>query len=239
MSQSRNINPNLNGEYIDLLELMYALLHHIVLIIVVGVVFAAGAFVYTSKFVPKKYAAEATMIVNSGATDYVPYMTNDQINTATKLVDTYSVIIRSGRVMNTVKENLGMQNTFGSLITGVTVKSVEGTQVMKITVTGYDANAALEVCREITKVAPDIIVDTMEASSVKLITEAYTNGNSIYPNVQKNTMMGGMLGMMLVCGIVVLKTILDTKIQTEDDVKKYDVPVVGMIPIYAHEEKRK
>ena len=61
------------------------------------------------------------MIVNTRQ-DTTSNVTSDQINSATKLVSTYSIIIKSDTVLQQVIDNLGLSLTYEKLAERVTVK---------------------------------------------------------------------------------------------------------------------
>ena len=172
------------------------------------------------------------MIVNTRQ-DVTSNVTSDQINSATKLVATYSIIIKSDTVLQQVIENLGLGMTYSELNSRVSVQAVDDTQVMKITVNSTSPEWAQTVCDEILAVSPDIIKEAVEAGSVKVISKASLNLNPISPNIKKNTALGAMVGLVLALGIIVLQVLLDNKINTEEDVTKYlDMTVLGVIPQY-------
>ena len=80
-----------------------------------------------------KYDSSALMIVNTRQ-DVNANVTSDQINSATKLVSTYSIIIKSDTVLQQVIDNLGLNLTYAKLNKRVTVAAVYDTQDMKLTV---------------------------------------------------------------------------------------------------------
>lgn len=104
---------------------------------------------------------------------------------------------------------------------------------MKITVRSNNPEWARQVCDGITAVSPDVILEAVEAGSVKVISQASYSDVPVSPNIKKNTMLGAMVGLVLCLGVILLQVILDNKINTEEDVAKYlDMTVVGVIPVY-------
>ena len=171
--------------------------------------------------------------------DITSNVTSDQINSATKLVSTYSIIIKSDTVLQQVIDNLGLSLTYQQLASRVTVSAVDDTQVMKVTVKSDNPEWARQVCEQITVVSPDVILESVEAGSVKVISNAAINPTPVSPNVGRNTMLGGVLGLVISVGIILLTVLLDNKIHTEDDVAKYlDLAVVGVIPEYQGGKKK-
>ena len=172
------------------------------------------------------------MIVNTRQ-DTTSTVTIDQINSATKLVSTYSIIIKSDTVLQQVIDDLGLSLSYSDLKGRVTVSAVDDTQVMKITVRSNNPEWARQVCDGITAVSPDVILEAVEAGSVKVISQASYSDVPVSPNIKKNTMLGAMVGLVLCLGVILLQVILDNKINTEEDVAKYlDMTVVGVIPVY-------
>ena len=207
-NQNNPNNPNLNNvETIDLLELFYEILRHIWVILAVTLVTGAATFFGVKTFVTPQYESCALMIVNTRQDSSVN-VTSDQINSAVKLVDTYSIIIKSRTVLQQVIDDLNLVIDYDSLYDRVTVSDVDTTQVIKIAVQ-----------------------DPNPAGSVKVIESASLPGKPVSPRTLRTTAMGMMLAMVVCVGIVVLRMLLNNKINTEEDVEKYlGLPVLGVIP---------
>ena len=219
-------------ETIDLLEVLNAVRQHLLAVILTTVILAGVGFGVSKFLITPQYEASALMIVNTRQ-DTTSNVTSDQINSATKLVSTYSIIIKSDTVLQQVIDNLGLSLTYEKLAERVTVSAVDDTQVMKITVKSDNPEWARQVCEQITVVSPDVILESVEAGSVKVISSAAVNPTPVSPNVGRNTMLGGVLGLVISVGIILLAVLLDNKIHTEDDIAKYlDLAVVGVIPEY-------
>lgn len=223
---------NEENEVIDLTEILSAVRQHLLELIFVTLVAALVGFTASKFLVIPKYDSSALMIVNTRQ-DVNANVTSDQINSATKLVSTYSIIIKSDTVLQQVIDNLGLNLTYAKLNKRVTVAAVDDTQVMKITVQSDSPEWARQVCEQIITVAPDVIKEAVEAGSVKVISNPSLATEPVSPNIMKNTMLAAAVGFVLVIGIIVLQVLLDNKINTEEDVTKYlDMTVLGVIPQY-------
>lgn len=223
---------NEENEVIDLTEILSAVRQHLLELIFVTLVAALVGFTASKFLMNPKYDSSALMIVNTRQ-DVNANVTSDQINSATKLVSTYSIIIKSGTVLQQVIDNLGLNLTYAKLNKRVTVAAVDDTQVMKITVQSDSPEWARQVCEQIITVAPDVIKEAVEAGSVKVISNPSLATEPVSPNIMKNTMLAAAVGFVLVIGIIVLQVLLDNKINTEEDVTKYlDMTVLGVIPQY-------
>lgn len=225
-------------ETIDLLEVLNAVRQHILAIILTTLVLAAAGFGVSKFLMTPMYQASALMIVNTRQ-DITSNVTSDQINSATKLVSTYSIILKSDTVLNQVIENLGLSLDYQQLANRVTVSAVDDTQVMKVTVTSDNPEWARQVCEQITQISPDVILEAVEAGSVKVISKASISPEPVSPNVSRNTARGAVAGLVISVGIVFLMVLLDNKINNEEDVSKYlDLTVVGVIPEYEGGKKK-
>ena len=223
---------NEENEVIDLTEILSAVRQHLLELIFVTLAAALVGFMASKFLMTPKYDSSALMIVNTRQ-DVNANVTSDQINSATKLVSTYSIIIKSDTVLQQVIDNLGLNLTYAQLNKRVTVAAVDDTQVMKITVQSDSPEWARQVCEQIITMAPDVIKEAVEAGSVKVISNPSLATEPVSPNIMKNTMLAAAVGFVLVIGIIVLQVLLDNKINTEEDVTKYlDMTVLGVIPQY-------
>ncbi len=108
---------NLNTEYqqeeeiISLTELFSLLKRHFLKIAGAGLVCAILGFTVTQFIIKPVYEARAKMIVNTRQ-NQTGIVTNDQINSAKNLVDTYAVIIRSRAILQPIIDNFDMNPEF-------------------------------------------------------------------------------------------------------------------------------
>ena len=232
------MEENQDYETIDLLELLGVLRQHILALLLTTVLAALAGFLVSSFVLTPQYQASALMIVNTQQ-DSAAIVTSDQLTSASRLVSTYSIIVKSDTVLNQVIANLGLNMTYETLASKVEVSAVDETQVMEITVTDPNPDGARQVCEQITQVAPDAILTAVEAGSVKVISAASVDPDPVSPNIPRNTAIAGVLGLVVCVGILFLRVLLDNKINTEDDVTKHlGLTVIGVIPNYENGGKR-
>ena len=216
---------------IDLLELAKAVWKRIWLVIILGVVCAVIGFLYTEMMVTPQYEADVTLIVNSRM-DTTANVTNDQITSAQKLVDTYAVIIKSNTVLDEVINELGLDMKYDTLVKKVSVSAVNSTQIMKISVQDPSPTQAYQIAKAISQIAPGIIVDIVEAGSCKVVSKVAVSEDPVSPSVMKNTAIAAMVGIVIALAIIVIQFLTKEKhIVNDQDVKAYlDLPLLGVIP---------
>ena len=227
-----NTQTQLDDEIeIDLWELFQILLKNWLWILLSTLGCAILGLLITMFLITPKYRAEATMIVNTRQ-DQTTTVTNDQITSAQKLVDTYSIIIRSRRVVDPIMEKLNIEADYESFVKNIIVESVNDTQVMSIQVENKDPEIALQVVQEIVDRAPGAIISTVEAGSVNVVSEPYVNSEvPVSPSKLKNTAIAAFIGFFISSGAFLLIAFLDNTFKSEEDIQKQlGLVTIGIIP---------
>lgn len=227
-----NTQTQLNDEIeIDLWELFQVLLKNWLWILLSTLGCAILGLLITMFLITPKYRAEATMIVNTRQ-DQTATVTNDQITSAQKLVDTYSIIIRSRRIIDPIMEKLNIEDEYEDFVETILVESVNDTQVMSIQVENKDPEIALQVVQEIVDRAPGAIISTVEAGSVNVVSEPYVNSEvPVSPSKLKNTAIAAFIGLFVSSGAFLLIAFLDNTFKSEEDIQKQlGLVTIGIIP---------
>ena len=227
-----NTQTQLDDEIeIDLWELFQILLKNWLWILLSTLGCAILGLLITMFLITPKYRAEATMIVNTRQ-DQTATVTNDQITSAQKLVDTYSIIIRSRRVVDPIMEKLNIEADYESFVKNIIVESVNDTQVMSIQVENKDPEIALQVVQEIVDRAPGAIISTVEAGSVNVVSEPYVNSEvPVSPSKLKNTAIAAFIGLFISSGAFLLIAFLFFSFKSEEDIQKQlGLVTIGIIP---------
>ncbi len=225
-----NTNRYTNEEEISLSELFGIVKPYLIHIVLISIVFSLLSFIVTKALIKPVYESSATVIVNNRKNESQS-ITSDEINSARNLASVYGIVIKSNAVMEPVVEVMNTDITMDALSKQVTVSSVDNTQVIKISVKDTDPVLAREYTNEIIKVAPDIIVDMVEAGSVKVVSYPQISNSPISPNTKMNVLVAGMLGFMLSIGFVFVRYLLDKTFRSPQMVEDYlELPIIGVIP---------
>lgn len=227
---------------IDLLKLFEIVMKNIVWFIIVIILCGTVAYAGTTLLIDKTYSATATVIIvqnnSSNASQAVTY--ND-VQLSQKLVSTYTQILKSEAIGDIVVANLDLYDKYGinsaMLNNLVEVKAANNTEVMNITATTKDPKLSADIANEMVNVFQKKIYDIMSVENVTILNSAKVPTGPSGPSTLKNTAMGMMIGAVL-CGIyAVIVLLTDTKVKTEEDVKKiFDYPIIGVIPEFNTEE---
>ena len=158
------------------------------------IVFGIAGFFGTKYLITPQYEASVNMIVNTKQ-ENTSAVSNDNITSAKNLVSTYAIIIKSNTVLNQVIDNLGLDMDYDTLQKKVTVTAVNDTQVMRVAVKDPDPYLAARIVRSISRVSPDVIVDSVEAGSCKVISQVDEPKAPVSPSITKNTSVAALLGL--------------------------------------------
>lgn len=224
---------------IDFMQIVKTLLSNLKYIVLVTVIFAVLGYFGNTMLVTPIYEAGAKMIVNTRK-DESQNITNDQINSAKNLVNTYAVIIRSRDVLNQVIIDLNMPETYNQLASCIGVKAVNDTQVMQITVQHPNRDTALAVASKLLEVAPGAILEKVEAGSVKTVEQAYSREKPVSASALHSAVLAAMAGFVMICAVIVIVSLADNTYKTDMDIyRDLELPVLGVIPAAEVTENRR
>lgn len=223
---------------IDIWALVSACWRRIWMIVACAVIAGAVALCYTLFFVTPMYEASATFYVNNSTTDGDTSISSSDLSTAQRLVLTYVNIIKSETVLDKVIAEGKLDMTTAQLRGLMEAKSVDETEMFRVSISHADPNTAANIANAIAAVAPTEIQNIMIGSATKVIDYAKVPKAPSSPSITKNTILGGLIGFVLAVAVVVAQQLLDRRIKTEEDLARIaNVPVLGVIPHFHSELK--
>ena len=226
-----NVLSKEDGEVtIDILALLKALWNHVILIAICTVAAALLAFLITKLFIPETYRAKITMYVNNRTTEGAQSITSADLTAAAKLVDTYTAIIKSEKVMSETIREAGVDMKTASLRKIVTTSAVNNTEVFDLYVTDTSKERAAVLANAIADVSPAIIMEIVEGSSVKVIDDALVPTERYSPSYSRNLILGALIGFVAACAVVIVITLLDDTVKSTADFEGYKYPMLAVIP---------
>ena len=230
-------NSKQNDEIeIDLSRLIAALLDKAWLIGIVSVVCAIALFLGTFFFVTPTYQSSAMFYVNNSSLSSLSdaalsSISSADISASRGLVKTYIVILNTRETLNDVIDYAGVDRTSGQLKGMIKAESVDGTEVFKVVVTSPDPKEAEEIANAIAYILPNRIKDIIDGTSAKVVESAIAASRPSSPSYTKNTMIGFLVGFVLICAIIVIRELMDITIRSEEDIAQCGKhPVLAAVP---------
>ncbi|MBP3411356.1 MAG: hypothetical protein J6M10_10225 [Clostridia bacterium] len=214
---------------IDLMELFFRLIENAKKIIagaLVGMfIFAAYSFLLATPM----YEATCKIYVMS-ASDSAINLSDLQIGAA--LTADYQEIFSTWEVHEQVLQNLGLDYSYNELEDMISITNPSSTRILAITVTSDDPAEAAAMANEYAAVASRYISDTMMTDEPSMLSKALEPTDPVSPRKVFNTALGFLLGALVMCAIVTVQFILDDKIKTAEDIRKYTgMPTLAVVPI--------
>jgi len=223
-------------EELDLTRIFFALIKRIWIILIIAVVCACGAAGYTHFRIAPTYTSTSSMVVLTKETTLTSLA---DLQLGSQLTKDYTVLITSRPVLETVIDNLEIEMSYKTLKQQISIQNPEDTRILYISVTTNDAKQAKAIVDELASVSALFIGDTLEITPPKIIEEGEVAAAKTGPNLTKNTILGFLGGMVLICAVIIILELLNDSIRSEEDVEKYlGLPVLAVVP-NKEEQKRK
>lgn len=227
------IDERSEGLEIDLQKLIMAYLRKWWLILLCGIVLAAGAWVYTANCITPLYRAEVSVYVNNiRSNQQIDYLSESNLAASQRLVNTYMNIVKSNRVLDKVADELKGDYTTEDLRKMLSSAQVDETEIFKIYISHPSPLEAVRVANLLAEIAPEEISSLIEGSSARVIDYAKTPDQPFTPSYKKNIFLGGMIGCFLAAAYVTLQYLLDVRIKDDEDLAAIAAyPILGQIPV--------
>lgn len=216
MPKAQSNNP---GETeIDLVELFFRLLAAWKLVAALCLIGALAAFGVTHFLMTPKYKATSTIYVLSRK-DSAINMSDLQIGTA--LTQDYIKVFSMWEVHEEVISNLNLPYSYTYMKNHLSVTNTSNTRMLDISFTSPDPQEAADVANEYAKVASAFIAETMSTDKPNIVSVALKPSNPVSPSMTKNVAIGFLLGAVISAGIVFIRMMMDDKIKTAEDIRRY------------------
>ena len=225
-------------EEIDLKEFVMLFWDRKVSIILITIIFMLIGIIYSVGFVTPKYTSSTTLLLatSESANSKTNTITTSDITLNSKLVSTYSELVKSKNVTRQVISNLGIDETEDELRNSITVSSVKDTELIKISVTDKNATNAYNIANEIAKVFTQKVSEIYNINNVQVLDQAEISSVPSNINHTKDVIMFTFVGLFVAIVFVLVANMLDTTIKSSEEVEKLcNVPVIASIPLYSFE----
>ena len=215
-------------EEIDILDFLRYYLSKIAIVIIMTVVIIIGGNIYTKTMRTPLYKSETTIVLVSEKSDSY---TQSDLNFNKNLVTTYSNIVKSKSVLNTVIEKLNLNYTYSKLSSRVNVSSYNNTEIMKVTVTDEDPTMAMIIANEIVPVFSSEVKRIYGIENVSVVDKAEQSTSPYNVNTKKENLIFLLAGILLGSMIVFVIYYFDTSVKSADMLEeKLGLTVLGMVP---------
>ena len=221
---------------LDLRSFFLMLLQNVRLIIAVSVAMAVVFGVATGLLTEDTYSSRCSMYVMNIAKESDKSYTGISVTgleASQRMVNEYIIILKSNSVLDEVADRVnshGYNVTANEVRNSLSLTAVEETALLRIISTTHDPKLSKVICDELMNYAPEKIKQVMqELGSITPVDKADIGAKN-EPKTTRNAILGGIFGLVLVCGLVFVRYLMDNTIKDEKDLKThFNVNVLGVV----------
>lgn len=206
-----------------------------ILLIILALIFGLGSF-YVFFMQKPKYEATATVIVSSDKSNAnLP----GEVATNKNLIDTYTQVVKSHRVLDKVKNDLNIEQPYDEMLKMINVSAIKGTEIINITTTDRDAEFATKMTNKIADHFVKEIAKIYNDRNINVLDSAVTPTEPANIKIVRQEIMVFAAGLIVSVSILFLVFYFDRSVKTSEQVEsQLHLPVIGKIHMIDAEKER-
>ena len=130
-------------------------------------------------------------------------------------------------IFEEIIEDLDLDYTYEELLSMTSIAAINKTRLLGITVESTDPVEARDVANALADKAVTYVPEVMETATPNIAELAIVPKHKSSPSLAKNTIIGALLGMILVAGVLVVRLLMDDTFKSAEDVEK----AFGVMPL--------
>ncbi len=219
---------------IDLLHVVKTVWSRAWMVVIVAILAAAIGFSLAAFAITPQFSSSVMLYVNNnsfslGNTSFS--ISSSEISAAQSLAKTYMVILDNRTTLQKVIEKTNVRYNWHQLSDMIDYKSVNDTEVLKITVTSHDPYEATKLVNAIGEILPERISEIIDGASMEIVDSGVVSSTKVYPSITKFTIIGFILGAFFSILVLAIFAIMDDTITDIEYVtQNYDIPILSQIP---------
>lgn len=210
--------PEKESIEIDISEVLFVVRRKLWVVFLCGILVGAMCYGASKYLLTPKYASSSSFLVLTKETTLASL---SDLQMGTQLTMDYRELTLSRPVLQSVVDNLQLDFDYKDLKEMLTVENPDSTRILVLTIEDIDPERACLIVDELAEVASAYIGDKMEVVPPKIIENGEVDYEPVSPNTLKNTLLGVVTGMFLCVIGIILVTLLDDTIKSEEDIEKY------------------
>jgi len=219
---------------VDLKDILNILKKGLPVLILIPLLFMVIAGYVSLYRLDPVYRASTTLMVggNIYANDDKQYIHYEDLLTGKQLVSTYSEIAKSRSVCEQVTIKNDLDITAENFSKKITVQAINDTPLISLNITDTNPAAAAKLANETATVFMEKVKEIMQFNNVKIIDIARTPKKPIGPNVNRNIVLAGVLGLFMAIFIIFLRQFFKQTFEnSEEAAKLLETTVLANIPV--------
>ena len=153
------------------------------------------------------------------------------LNIGTSLSSDYAELIKSRPIIEGVIEDEGLDYTYDELLDMLTIATISDTRILTITAESPIPEEAQVIANSLAEKAVSELPKLMDTPKPNIAEHAILPEAKSSPSLSGNTMIGALIGMVLVMGVLAFFYLTDDTLKSSDDVEKeFGVMPLTVIP---------
>lgn len=210
-------------------EIINLVLKRIIWIIISLFVGLSTTFIYSKFILNPSYTASVKLYVIPN--DSESSVNLNELNYAQKVVTTYINFLNTNVFYKKIQDDTKLGYSINQIKNMTSVKSINSTEIFQISVTSLSGEDSYALAESMERIAPLLINTIKPSAKISVVDPVNFPSKPSGPNIIKNTLIGGMLGLAASVIIIFLIEIFDINIKNKEDlIANYQFPVLGEIP---------
>ena len=224
-------------EEINLRDLLIYFRKHVVLFFAMVVLCVSAGTTYTVLVQKPEYKSRATIILSS---DKSKTTVQNEITANKNLIDTYTEVVKSHRVLDRVISENNLADSFETLSTKISVSSLKNTEIISISVVDKEAYRSYEIANWVADIFKEEISQIYNDTSVNILDHAVEPKSPYNVDVVKQEIIYMVAGMVLGGGIILVLFYFDRTIKTTEQIEEiFKLPIFGKVHKLETEKQKK
>lgn len=213
---------------LDLTKILRILKNNLKLLIILPLICLLISAIITMFFLDEEFQSSTQVLVNQKESD--SQMMAQEVQSNIQLVNTYSEIVKSPRILDKASKELDRKYSTSELSSMLTVTNQAESQLLNIDVVSKSGKDSEVVANKIAEVFSDEVPNIMNVDNVSILSTADDTTKQVAPKTMINLVMGVIIGLIIALIIIFIKEIFDKRIKSETDVEnELELPVFGSI----------
>lgn len=214
-------------EEINLRDLLSYFKKRLILFIVVVLFVVSAGTIYSVFILKPEYKSQATVILSS---DKSKNTIQSEINANKNLIDTYTEVVKSHRVLDRVKSEMQINDSYEQLVKKVTVASLKDTEIISISVVDLDKYHSYSLANKIADTFTDEISQIYNDKSVNVLDRAVEPQKPYNVDIIKQEAIYTAAGIILATAVIFLMFYFDRTIKTTEQIEQlFKLPIYGKV----------
>ena len=139
----------------------------------------------------------------------------------TVLTVDFQIIAQTREVIDAVKADLSINDSYEELIKKVSISNPDGSRILKITAVDTDPQKAANLANSMANQLRMRISDVMDTDPPSIVSRAVVPYRPIGPSTTRNALLAGLALAFVAAAVITVRHLLDDTIKTEEDVEKF------------------